>query len=227
MTVAIGDFLLRDSRLELPGIAEPVLAAKLYQIIRQFFWESEAWKYTYDNGLDWTITETAVPEPVAGTDIPAKCVVKRVDTIHYDAGGDSWDTLIPFLTRDELDRKNSDWNVETGTSPGSWTTENGGIARIIPIPSATVTTGLLIRSIIAPVFTAITDTLPDFLYYEHEAVLKAGILGQLMAQVGKDWSNPQQAGIYQQAYGAGIIKAKSRSEADFGQPKDSMAYGGI
>jgi len=226
MTVAIST-ILPDCRLELPGIAGPVLDAKLFQIIRQFYWESESYKYTYDNGLDWTINATAVPSPTAGTDIPAKHVVKRVDTIHYDAGGDAWDKEVPFLTRDQLDRANSDWNVETGTSPSAWTTENGGIARIVPIPSATVTTGLLIRSVIAPVFTVVTDTLPDFLYYEHEAAFRAGILSQLMAQVGKDWTNLPQAQVYQAAYAAGIVKAKSRSEADFGQPKDTMAYGGI
>lgn len=219
--------ILKDCRLELPGIAEPVLAAKLYQVIRQFYWESEAIKYTYDNGLDWTISATAAPSPVAGTDIPSKYVVKRVDTIHYDAGGDSWDREVPFLTRDQLDRVNADWNVEEGTSPSAWTTENAGIARIIPIPTATVTTALLIRSVIAPVFTVTSDTLSDFLYYEHEAALKSGILSQLMAQAGKDWTNLEQSEVYRLAYGAGIAKAKSRSEADFGQPKGVMAYGGI
>lgn len=226
MTVAIST-LLKDCRMELPGIAEPVLAGKLYQIIRQFYWESEAYKYTYDNGLDWTSGANAAPSPTPGTDIPLRFVVKRVDSIKFDAAGVNWDEEIPFLTRDELDRANSDWRSETGTSPSSWTIDNEGAARINPEPTATVTTGLLIRSVIAPVFTAVADTLPDFLYYEHEAALRSGILGQLMAQAGKDWTNMEQAGIYQAAYGAGIIKAKSRAEAGFGQPKGTMAYGGL
>ncbi len=226
MAVAIST-LLPQCRIELPGIAEPVLTSKLYQVIRQFYWESEAYKYTYDNGLDWTINVPAVPAPTPGTDIPAKFIVKRVDTIKYDAGGDSWDETIPFKTRDELDRENRDWRSETGTSPSAWTNDNEGAARIIPIPTATVTTGLLIRSVIVPIFTAVADTLPDFLYYEHEATLKAGILGQLMEQPGKDWFNPQMASKYQNAFGLGVIKAKSRAEADFGQPKDVMAYGGL
>ena len=226
MTVAIST-LLKDCRLELPGIAEPVLTAKLFQVIRQFYWESESYKYTYDNGLDWTINTPAVPSPVAGTDIPAKFVVKRVDNIKYNAAGSGWDMDIPFKTRDELDRANSDWRSETGTSPNAWTNDNSGAARITPTPSATVTKGLLIRSVVVPVFTLVADTLPDFLYYEHEAALRSGILGSLMAQPGKDWTNPQQASFYQTAYAAGIQRAKSRAEADFGQPKDTMAYGGI
>jgi len=226
MAVAV-DTVLKDCRLELPGIAEPVLQAKLFQIWRQFFWESEAWKYTYDNGLDWTINLTAAPSPVVGTDIPVKTVVKRVDTIFYDSLGANWDQEIPFKTRDELDRQNPNWHAETGSSPSSWTMENGGIARIVPIPLATVTTSLLIRAVIAPIPTLGADGLSDFLYYEHEAAIKSGILGQLMAQPGKDWSNPELAGFYIGAYAAAIAKAKSRSEADFGQPKDTMAYGGI
>jgi hypothetical protein len=226
MTVAIST-LQPSLRIELPGIIEPALNDAIYRVLRQFFWQSEAWKYTYDNGLDWTSGETALPVPTPGTDTPLKCIVKRVDTVFYDLGGDNWDREIEFKTRDELDRENPDWNSETGTSPSAWTIDNNGGARLIPIPTATVTTGLLIRSIIVPVFTAVTDTLPDFLYYEYEETMKAGVLAQLMKQPGKDWSNPRMAVYYQELFGQGIIAANSRAEAGFGQPKDTMAYGGL
>lgn len=216
-----------ELRVELPGIPVPILNAAMFRVLRQFFWESEAWKYTYDNGLDWTLNQLAVETPTAGTDIPAKCVVKRVDQIMYDADGSAWDEKIPFNTRDELDRTNPDWYTETGSSPRAWTHGNDGAALIIPQTTATVTTALLIRAVIAPVFTLVSDTLPDFLYYEFEETIKAGILAQLMKQPEKDWSNPQMALFYGAAYSAGVTKAKSRAQADFGQPKDSMAYGGI
>lgn len=226
MTVAI-ETLLPEIRVELPGIPVPILNAALFRVIRQFFWESEAWKYTYDNGLDWTLNQLAVEAPVAGTDIPAKCVVKRVDTIMYDADGTDWDQEVPFRTRDELDRANPDWYTETGSSPNAWTHGNDGAALLLPQTTATVTTALLIRSVIAPVFTLVADTLPDFLYYEFEENIKAGVLAQLMKQPGKDWSNPQGAIFYAQVFGASVKNAKSRAQADFGQPKDSMSYGGI
>ncbi len=226
MTVAIST-LGPSLRIELPGILEPVLADAIYRVTRQFFWRSEAWKYTYDNGLDWTLNQIALNTPTAATDIPAKCVVKRVDQIKYDADGSAWDTEIPFKTRDQLDRENPDWNTEVGTSPQAWTHGNDGAALIIPQVAATVTTALLVRAIIAPVFTVLTDTLPDFLFYEHEELLKAGVFAQLMKQPGKDWTDANMAGFYLTQYENGIKAAKSRAEADFGQPKDTMSYGGL
>jgi len=226
MATAI-ETMIPELRVELPGIPVPILNAAIYRVIRQFFWESEVWKYTYDNGLDWTLNQLAIESPVAGTDIPAKCTVKRVDTVMYDADGTDWDDEIPFMTRDELDRANSDWYTETGSSPRAWSHGNDGAAIIIPQATATVTTALLIRAVIAPVFTAISDTLPDFLYYEFEETIKAGVLAQLMKQPDKDWSDPGMAQFYGQAHTAGMLKAKSRAQADFGQPKDTMAYGGI
>lgn len=226
MAIAIST-MLPEIRVELPGIPEPILKAALYRVIRQFFWETEVWKYTYDNGLDWTISTIELPLPTAGLDIPAKCVVKRVDTVMYDADGAAWDREIPFKTRDELDRANPDWYTETGATPLAWTHGNDGAAIVVPIASATVSTAFLIRAVIAPVFTVVTDTLPDFLYYEFEETIKAGVLAQLMKQPHKDWSDMQVAQFYGQAFAAGSQRAKSRAQADFGQPKDTMAYGGL
>ncbi len=212
-------------RIELPGILEPVLDDAIIRVVRQFFWESEAWKYVFDNGLDWTSGATDVPAGVAGTDFPTNTLVKRIDTIKYDAGGDAWDNVVPFFTRDELDRDNPNWESETGSSPSAWTIDNDGVARIIPEPTATVTTGLLLRAIIVP--NPSLTALPDFLFYEFEEVIKAGVLAQLMKQDGKDWTNLKMAGAYGPAFVDGIKKAKSRAEAGFGQPKGVMAYGGL
>ncbi len=213
-------------RVELPGIPQPILDAAIVRVLRQFFWKSEIWKYTSDNGKDWTSGASAVPTLTPGTDIPTGSIVKRIDTIKYDADGDSWDDVIPFKTRDELDRENADWETETGSSPSSWTIDNDGAARIVPKPTATITTGLLLRAIVAPSGTVAT-TIPDFLFYENEEAFKAGVLAQLMKIPGKDWSNPQQASFNLAAFAAGIKAAKSRAEANFGQPKDQMAYGGL
>jgi len=226
MAVAIST-LTPEIRLELPGVPTPILNAAVFRVLRQFFWESEAWKYTYDNGLDWTLNQLALETPVAGTDIPAKCVVKRVDTIQYDSGGDAWDTDVPFKTRDELDRANPNWQTEVGSTPLAWTHGNDAAAVVTPQVAATVTTAFLIRSVIAPVFTLMADTLPDFLYYEFEETLKAGVLYQLMKQPGKDWSDASLAAMYSAQFVNGIDAAKSRAQSDFGQPKDTMSYGGL
>lgn len=213
-------------RIELPGILTPVLDDAIVRVARQFFWKSEAWKYTSDNGKDWTSGASAVPSLTPGTDIPTGTILKRIDTIKYDAGGDSWDDVITFKTRDELDRQNPDWETETGSSPNAWTIGNDGAARIIPKPTATVTTGLLLRAIIVPSGTVAT-TIPDFLFYENEETLKSGVFAQLMKQPGKDWTNLEMVGFYAAAFTLGIRDAKSRAEASFGQPKGLVAYGGL
>ena len=226
MSVAISN-LLPEMRVELPGIIDPLLNGVTYRVLRKFFWESEAWKYTYDNAVSWSASTLALPSPELGADVPLKTVVKRVDTIFYNADGDNWNKKIPFQTRDELDRSNPDWYTETGSTPTAWTHGNNGAALIIPQHTTGVTDAFLVRAVIAPVYTAMTDTLPDFLYYEFDDAIRHGVLAELMMQPGKDWSNPQQAMMYTAAFAADVKKARSRGQADFGQPKGTMAYGGL
>jgi len=224
MTVALST-LEPSLRIELPGILEPVLNDAIVRVVRQFFWRSEAWKYTADNGLDYTINQAYFTAPVAGTDIPADTLVKRVDTVKYNSDGSSWDKELAFKTKDELDRENADWETETGTSPSYWTINGNGVARPVPIASATVTDGVLLRVVIVPDPSLLV--LPDFLFYEFEEVFKAGVLGQLMKQPGKDWTDIKMSVFYTAMFDDGIKNAKSRAEASFGQPKDTMAYGGL
>lgn len=225
MPVAIS-VMVPELRIELPGIPEPVLNAAIYRGLRKFFWESESWKYTYDNALAYTIGERALPAPTPGTDIPTKTVVKRVDTVKFSATGADWDKTVPFKTRDELDRHDPNWYAKEGTRPLAWTYDNA-VAICYPISEATIATSLLIKSVIAPVYTVPADTLPDLLYYEFEDFIKAGILFDLMKMPGKDWTNDAMAAYYKKAYDNGVNAANSRAEADFGQPKGTMAYGGL
>lgn len=228
MTVAIST-LLPEARIELPGIPEPVLRAALYRNIRKFFWESESWRYTSDNGLDWTLNQLALNLPAAGTDMPAKTVIKRVDDVKYSSTGDgtSYNTILPFQTRDELDRYNANWRTEIGSSPTAWSNDADGYAVITPQTDTTVVLAFLVRVIIAPVFTDTADTLPDVLYYENEEAIRAGILHELMKQPGKDWTNADMSIFYGSMFERGVKKARSRANASYGQPKGLMSYGGI
>lgn len=218
--------ILPKVRLTLPGCPEPLIKETLYDILREYFWESEMWKYTADNGLDYTISQQAMTLPVAGTDIPAKTIVKRVDTVKFSSSGTNWDKTVPFLTRDQLDRANSDWYTETGSSPDAWTYDNG-VPIIVPIANATVTDGLLLRVIIAPDFDSTADTLPDLLYFECKKTIEDGVIADLKEMPGKDWTDTAGSVYYAQRYRAGIDKAKSRGDADFGQPDRTMSYGGL
>lgn len=217
--------LLPALRIRLPGIPEPVLQDAIVRVARQFYWETESWKHTVPTLLDWVTTQP-FPTLTAGAEIPGQTVMKRIDTVKYGVGGTSL-AMIDFKTRDQLDRETSDWEIRTGSSPDAWTYDNQEPI-IVPIATANQTGSLKIRVVVAPEITTLaSNVIPDLLFHEHEEFLKWGVWAQLMDEIGKDWSNPQQAMKYTIMYDAGIKKAKSRSEAEFGQPKDTMAYGGL
>jgi len=44
---------------------------------------------------------------------------------------------------------------------------------------------------------------------------------------GRDWSNATMAGFYLTQFNEGVALAKSRVEAEYGQPERVVTYGGI
>lgn len=214
--------LYPELRVELPGVPEPLLVAAVKRITRQFFRKSEAWRYDLDNVLNWT---TALPFPaiVAGTDIPTDTHIVRIDKVRY--GPTDANRTVEFIPRDELDRINANWATETGSTPKAWTHVAAGAALIIPIASANVSASLHIRAVIAP--DPVLSSIPDFLFYEFEEFIKSGVLSQLMKIPGKDWSNTSLATFYDKKYQSGIKEAKSKAQAEYGQPNREVLYGGI
>ena len=221
MSVALST-LYPELRTELPGIPEPLLVAATKRITRQFFRKSEAWRYDLDSVVDYTIALT-FPVITAGTHIPTDTHVVRIDKVRYGVTNASRTLL--FVPRDQLDRENPDWSTETGTSPKYWTNIAAGAARIIPIASATVASSLHIRAVIAP--NPDLTSIPDFLFYEFEETIKFGVLAQLMKIPGKDWSAANLATLYEKKFQNGINQAKSKAQAEYGQPNREMVYGGI
>ena len=224
MAVAI-DTLHNILRVELPGIPEPVLADGVRKSIQQFFKESQAWRHTVPSPLlDWT-EALLFPALAAGTEIPTGTRVVRVDRVKYASDGLSLRPIM-FRTRQQLDGDYRDWEVKIGNSPLVWTNENTGAEpRIIPIASADVLTSLQVRVIVAPLDT-LTD-LPDFFFYEFEDAFKNGTLARLMKIPGKDWTNFQAAAAYAAIFKDDVKLAKSRANAEYGQPAFEMSYGGI
>ncbi len=221
MSVALST-LYPELRVELPGIPEPLLVAATKRIARQFFRKSEAWRYDLDNVLDWTVAET-FPTITPNTDIPEDTHVVRVDKVRYGVTHASRTLL--FVPRDQLDRESPRWASETGTAPKNWTNVAAGQARILPTPSATVSSSLHIRVVIAPSPDLVS--LPDFLFYEYEEVIKFGVLSQLMKIPGKDWTSINLSTLYGKKFNNGIREAKSKAQAEYGQPDREVVYGGI
>ena len=211
-------------RLEAPGAPEPLIQDVVMEAMQEFFSDSECWRHTSPSLLNWT-TAATFPTLGAGTELPAATRVKRIDIVKYASDSTNL-KKVPFKTRQQLDLEYPDWEVRTGTSPVAWTNDGiGSQPRIIPIADADVNSSLQVRSIVVPLST-MTD-LPDYWYDEFDDVIRAGALGKLLAMPGRDWSDAALAVYYMGKFTQGVKTAKSRAEAEFGQPDRIMAYGGI
>ena len=211
-------------RLEAPGVPEPLLAEVVMEAIQEFFSDSEIWRHTTSTLLDWT-TAAVFPTLTQGVELPATTRIKRVDILKYASDGPNL-KAVPFKTRQQLDGEYPDWEVRTGSSPVAWTNDGlGAQPRIIPIAAANVTGSLQVRSIVVPT-SSMTD-LPDYWFDEFDDVIRAGALSKLLAMPARDWTSEQLGAFYMSKFQDGIKTAKSRAEAEFGQPNRTMSYGGI
>ena len=212
-------------RIEAPGVPEPLLADAVMEAIQDFFCDSECWRHTTTTLLNWTLAEN-FPPLTQGVELPANTRLVRVDVVKYGAGGTNLNT-IPFRTRQEWDGQVAGWETQLSSSPYGWTNDPHGAApRIVPGASATQSGVLQVRSIIAPAST-MTD-IDDYFYEEFGNLWRFGALARLMAMPGRDWSNSAMAAYYEAKERDGIKKAKSRAEAEYGQPNQRiMAYGGL
>lgn len=210
-------------RVELPGIPEPLLVSAVAKTVNEFLRLSEVWKYTSPILLDWT-TALVFPTLVLGTDIPLETRVVRTDTVKFANDSSSF-RAVPFKTRQQLDEIYSDWEVKTGSEPLYWTNDGPGSPRIFPIADNDILASLQVRSVISATESLVT--LPDFVMHEYEDDIRNGVLARLMKIPGKDWTNLRAASAYSSLFLAGWKKAKSRAEADFGQPARETSYGGL
>lgn len=216
--------LLPQLRIELPGIPEPVLVDGLHAALDDFLKQSEVWKFSVATILNWT-TALSFPALGAATEIPASTRVVRIDTVKYGVGGTNLKP-VPFKTRDQLDSELPDWEVRTGSSPDVWTNNGPGVPQIVPIADADVLGSLQIRVILSALDQSVT--VPTFIIAEFADEIRYGTLARLMKIPGKDWTSLSAASSYKALFNVGVKKAKSRSEAEYGQPVSrEMAYGGI
>jgi len=208
---------------ELPGVPRPLMLYHYAETVRDFCTRTKAWNYNSPAALDLA-ADTAWPTISAGTEIPALTYVVEPTSVKWSDG-----RKIQFLTRDQLDKYDGDWEQATATIPSAWTVTGPKAWTVYPLLSANVTAKLYMRFAIAPSRTeaAMRTGMPEELTYEFQDLWAYGTMSRLMKIPGKDWSNVQQAAAYSQIYELGIRTAKSRAAADFGRPDRTVAYGGI
>lgn len=210
-------------RLEAPGLPEPVLQQEVQDALDNFLADSEAWKYSVPGLLDWT-TAADFPTLTPGTEIPLGTRVVRYDLVKYASDGTNL-KVVPFKSRQQLDREYPDWEVRTGTNPVAWTMNGVFEPRIIPTAAANVLSSLVVRVVLGTDRAA--ASIPEFILHEFGDFVQWGVLAKVLMLPGKDWTNQAAAAMYKVKYNDAVMKAKSRAQADYGQPDRTMSYGGI
>lgn len=209
-------------REALPGVPEPVLFRRYMQAAKDFFRRSNAWVYVVTDVDDDRAT-TGLPFVDLYPYLPVDTSIVDILSIKYQDG-----TPIRFMARDQLNEQILDWQNQEGTNkPDYYTLIEPGSWSFVPSkPSQDLSAAFTFRVSLAPKVPDRT-TLPDFLLDEWDEALAAGALASLYALPGRDWSDVNLATAHSIAFESWVIKARSRAEADYGQPVRTVVYGGI
>ncbi len=135
-----------------------------------------------------------------------------IDDVKYKADGaddDQFRTLTPIVEAPE-NLQSGYWKYTTATEPQYFDVEEGANTTLVlvPIPTESSTSGLLVKVCLKPTITA--DTVPDFLYNQHLMTIAAGALAYLFNATGMPWHNPNEARANYLAFRREINSAKWR-----------------
>lgn len=111
------------------------------------------------------------------------------------------------VTMSELNRMLPNWQVARNSEPSFYNMVKGfGTLTVYPIPAEPLGSNLTFHAVYAP--QQFGTVVPDLLVDYYLDTIVAGAKARRMADVGKTWSNLQQAAIYQSLYDAGVVSAK-------------------
>lgn len=238
--------LLSDVRIAAAGVPGFLALHMLTMSLSEFLDRSEAWR-------EWLPVRT-VPDIVNGMvswsnhiddDTQRWARIKRIDRMRWHPTG----AEVPFKTAMQLQEIDPDWRTRVGTRPACWTTEGEAAAidnetvsgyqiRLYPLLAAgvDVTYGvqprvIVVTDVVADMDQSIFDNqiplIPDRVFYAHRQAIVAGALASLYLIPGKDWTDQKLAGVHRSAFESAITRAKSRADADYGNPSYTTGYGGI
>ncbi len=138
------------------------------------------------------------------------------DQEEYDAGLPAGTELVAIIsawngtTEIEVEVPGESDDQDPTESSGTWRVGVVGTdtIRVCPLPDAsgTVVTGTLA---FAP--NEESEVLPTVVYQRWRTPIVNGAIAKLMLQVGKPWSNPNQAGIHQGIFDAGAAECAAKT----------------
>lgn len=238
--------LLPDVRLALAGCPEFLATHALTRSLSEFLDRSEAWREWLPVRVRTGIVSGLASWPNHLDDNTKRWArIKRIDKLRWYPTG----TEIEFRTADQLQYEDLLWRTRTGTQPVYWTNEDEVAApsasttsqyqvRLYPAPAPTVdpTHGVEPRVVVVTDVVANMDlnnfddqipSVPDRVFYPWRDALVYGAMAYLYLMPNKDWSDQKLAASNRLMFEEAVSRAKSRADADYGNPLVTVRYGGI
>lgn len=238
--------LIPDVRINAGGVPEFMARYSLTRSLSEFLDRSEAWR-------EWLpVLPTA--QYLAGLahwpnhlddDEQRWARIKRIDKMEWHPTGDP----VTFKTVSQLQELDPLWRTRAGTKVCFYLTEGEFAApddetvsefqiRVYPTPVAGIdaTYGIRPRVVVTTDVSAdfgLSDfdgqvpVIPDRVFYAFRDAIVAGALAHLFLMPAKDWTDQKLSGAHRLTFEAAIVRAKSRADAEFGNPSYTTGYGGI
>ena len=170
----------------------------------------------YQKELDPITSVTSIYE--YDFDAPSGTVVHKIIWAIYDG-----DALEP-VTSGLLEQRKPDWRDNTGT-PEYILKQTQTAFWIVPVPSSSVTNGLILRVALKPTHTS-TSCDSTVMSDNRDAIVN-GTLSRLLRIPAKEWSDFNAAGIYTSLYAEGTTVAEKRARLGDTAVAGKVNYGGI
>lgn len=238
--------LLPDIRLAASGVPEMVATYYLTRSLSEFLDRSEAWREWLPVRTIGDITDGIASWPNHLDDETQRWArIKRIDKMRWYPTGNT----VEFKTASQLQDIDPEWRSRQGARAFHYTNESEAPAgaedevsgfriRLYPIPAADIdpthgveTRAVVVTDVVANMglgdFDDQIPTVPDRVFYPWRNAIVDGALSSLYLMPGKDWTDPGLAAVKAASFAAAIVQAKSRADAEYGNPKFTTGYGGI
>lgn len=238
--------LLPDVRIAAAGVPEFLALYSLTRSLGEFLDRSEAWR-------EWLpVLPTAQfldglahwPNHL-DDDTKRWARIRRIDKMEWHPTG----SPVEFKTASQLQEIDPLWRTRTGAkvlfavNEGEFPAPDADHVsefqvRVVPIPMAGIDPTFGIRPRVVATTDAVADmnldvfdgqvpTVPDRIFYAFRDALVDGALARLFLMPGKDWTDQKLSTLHRVSFENAIVRAKSRADAEYGNPSYTTSYGGL
>lgn len=190
----------------LPGTTPDLIDQQVISVLRDFCRRSGAW--IIDEQKDITASQ-ADYDFTSPTTTPPDGEVTMIHAVLVEG---RWRNL-------------ADYTPALGTNITNFIyCPSPGTIRFKPVPTETITDGLVAAVAYMPPLAPTSSTIDDlFVSHWYEHILN-GIKGRMMAMPGKPWSNIQLAAVHQRMYKSGISNARDTALKRYSKAETSWAF---